>query len=168
MRNTKDKPEDSVLRQIAGLRTMSHDELTDLWRTLIGGDPPAYNRTFIVKRLAYRIQELHYGGLSEHARSTMTEALRSAGFDEDGRAPDARRRERDRKRMNGMPVVGTRLMREWNGSRYETTVVPGGFEYAGRKYKSLTAVALAITGTHWNGRAFFGIKSSGRDAGVAR
>jgi hypothetical protein len=53
-------------------------------------------------------------------------------------------------------------MREWNGCRYEVIVVPGGIEYAGRKYRSLTAVALAITGTHWNGKAFFGLKSGNR------
>jgi hypothetical protein len=61
-----------------------------------------------------------------------------------------------------VPVAGTRLVREWNGRTYEVTVVYGGFEYDGRRYRSLTAIATAITGTHWNGRAFFGLKESHR------
>jgi hypothetical protein len=51
-------------------------------------------------------------------------------------------------------------VREWKGRTYEVTVVHGGFEYEGRRYKSLTAIATTITGTHWNGRAFFGLKRS--------
>jgi hypothetical protein len=57
-----------------------------------------------------------------------------------------------------MPVVGTRLVREWRGERHEVTVVPGGFEYLGRLYRSLTAIAKVITGQHWNGRLFFGLR----------
>lgn len=158
----------SALKQVTELQNLTHAELRQRWRTLIGGDPPAYNRTFIMKHLAYRLQELHYGGLSERARSVMTDALRCGGFDEDGRMLGSRRTERDRKRMSSMPVIGTRLMREWNGRRYEAIVVPGGFEYDGRKHRSLTAVALAITGTHWNGRAFFGLKSPDQKGRSAR
>jgi hypothetical protein len=57
-----------------------------------------------------------------------------------------------------MPVVGTRLIRDWNDRRYEVTVTYGGFEFEGRRYRSLSAIAKVITGTHWNGRAFFGLK----------
>ena len=56
---------DSVLRQVADLKNLTHDELKDLWKTLNGGEPPAYNRKYIVSRLAYRIQEIAYGGLSD-------------------------------------------------------------------------------------------------------
>lgn len=155
----------SVLRQIADLQNLSHDELRQLWRTLIGGDPPAYNRTFIVSRLTYRIQELACGGLSERARRTMREVLDENGFDENACDGGARRRQRDRKRKEGMPVLGTRFVREWNGRRYEVTVVNGGFEFEGRRYRSLTAITKAITGTHWNGRAFFGLRSDGAEKG---
>jgi hypothetical protein len=57
-----------------------------------------------------------------------------------------------------MPVVGTRLVREWNGIEHTVTVLRDGFEFAGRKYKSLSAIARAITGTRWNGWRFFGIR----------
>jgi len=149
---------DSVLKQIAGLESLNHEELVKLWRTLYGNDPTASNRPYLIKRLAYRIQELAYGGLSDNARKTMDEILDLHGFDENGGNLDSRRVEK--KRKVGVPVVGTRLVREWNGRTYEAIVVHGGFEYEGRRYRSLTAIATAITGTHWNGRAFFGLKKS--------
>ena len=105
--------------------------------------------------LLYRIC---YGGLSDKARKTMDEILDTQGYDENGGNMDSRRAER--KRKVGVPVIGTRLVREWNGCSYGAIVVHGGFEYEGRRYKSLTAIATAITGTHWNGRAFFGLKKS--------
>lgn len=54
-------------------------------------------------------------------------------------------------------MAGTRLVREWNGIEHTVTVLRDGFEFEGRKYKSLSAIARAITGTRWNGRRFFGI-----------
>jgi hypothetical protein len=149
---------DSVLKQIADLHNLSYEELQQLWLTLYGKEPAASNRRYLMKRLAYRIQEIAYGGLSENAHNTMNDILNIHGFDENGGNLDGRRAEK--KRKVGVPVVGTRLVREWKGRTYEVTVVHGGFEYEGRRYKSLTAIATTITGTHWNGRAFFGLKRS--------
>ena len=155
---TKNRVDSSVLKQIADLDNLSHEELCKLWRTLYGKGPMAFNRPYLIKRLAYRIQELAYGGLSERARKTMDDILDAHGFDENGGDQAAKRKER--KRKAGMPVVGTRLVREWNGRTYEVTVVHGGFEYEGCRYRSLTAITKVITGTHWNGRAFWGLKKS--------
>ena len=155
---TKDGTESSVLKQIADLDNLSHEDLCKLWRTLYGKEPAASNRPYLIKRLAYRIQEIAYGGISDKARRTMDEIIDMHGFDENGGSLDGRRTEK--KRKAGMPVVGTRLVREWNGRTYEVTVIHGGFDYEGRRYRSLTAIATAITGTHWNGRAFFGLKKS--------
>jgi hypothetical protein len=55
-------------------------------------------------------------------------------------------------------MIGTRLVRDWNGQRYDVLVTHDGFEFEGRPYKSLTAIAKAITGTHWNGPHFFGLR----------
>lgn len=150
--------DNSVLKQIADLGNLSHERLCSLWRTLYGKEPTATNRPYLTKRLAYRIQEIAYGGLSEKARTTMEEILDARGFDGNGGNMDTRRAEK--KRKTGVPVVGTKLARDWNGRRYTATVVYGGFEYEGKRYKSLTAIATAITGTHWNGRAFFGLKKA--------
>ena len=153
---------DSTLRQIAQLNKLSFLELQARWRSLLGAEPPAYHRRFLVKRLAYRIQELAYGGLSETTRAQMADILQDAGLDEQASIPG---RGRMPKRPQDLLLAGTRLVREWNGRRYEVTVTATGFEFEGRPYRSLTAVAKAITGTHWSGRAFFGLvngKESGR------
>ena len=162
---TISRTDDSVLKQIADLQNLSYEELVKLWKTLFGKDPTASNRPYLLKRLAYRIQEIAYGGLSDKARKTMDEILDTNGFDKNGGNLDERRMEK--KRKVGVPVAGTRLKREWNGSSYEVTVVHGGFEYEGCRYKSLTAIATAITGTHRNGRAFFGLKKSYEKKGRA-
>ncbi|MFV1877700.1 DUF2924 domain-containing protein [Nioella sp.] len=60
------------------------------------------------------------------------------------------------------PVVGTKLIREWDGVAHTVTVLKDGFEWDGRRYKSLSAVARAITGTRWNGYRFFGLRERKR------
>lgn len=148
-----------VLAQIAELQELSHAELHERWRALYGAEPPTYNRALLIKRLAYRVQELAHGGLSEFARAELRRHMQAESLDAEA-AEVARLKRRQRK--NGMPVAGTRLIREWQGRRYEVTVVDGGFEYEGRRYRSLTAITKAITGTHWNGPAFFGLRKPER------
>ena len=149
----------NVLKQILDLQNLSHSELVSLWRTLCGNEPPASNRRFIIKRLAYRIQEIAYGGLSQEAHSTMDAILKRHDYNENGMPKAASSKTQA---MKDMPIIGSKLFREWNGRRYEVTTLRDGFEYEGRKYRSLSAIATTITGTHWNGRAFFGL--AGRNA----
>lgn len=148
-----------VLRQIAELQRLPMQELTERWRVLIGGEAPPYNKAFVLQRLTCRIQELAYGGLPMAAFQDMDRVLTTVGYDEVGGERDAARAATmAAHRKPGLPVVGTRLVREWNEARYEVLVTHDGFEYAGRPYKSLTAIAKAITGTHWNGPQFFGLR----------
>ena len=146
---------DSVLRQVADLQNLTYEQLKELWRTLNGGEPPAYNRQYITKRLAYRIQEIAYGGLSDDAHEKMGAALKRHGYNEDGMP--ARTGDRRVSSSRNLPVIGSKIVREWNGRRYEVIALRDGFEFEGRKYRSLTAIVKAITGTHWNGRKFFGV-----------
>jgi hypothetical protein len=141
-----------VLKQVSELPHLPTAALKERWRILYGREPPANNREYLVRRLAYRIQELAFGGLKDETR----ERLRQAAQDDNpgGRTGRARRR---RRRLDGIPMLGTRLVREWNGGRYEVTVVREGFEHQGRVYRSLSAVAKTITGSHLSGRAFFGV-----------
>ena len=74
----------------------------------------------------------------------------------DGRGIATRRIRHDVK-----PVAGTRLMREYQGVQHSVTVTGDGYEYQGRPYRSLSAIARAITGTRWNGLLFFGLRSRG-------
>jgi hypothetical protein len=151
----------SIVKQIAGLQRQSVPELKERWRDLFGTEAPAYNRAFLVKRLAYRLQELTHGGLSAATQAKMKDILRGAGLTEDGLTPGTGR---SAKRTPNRPILGTRLVRTWRGDRHEVTVVQGGYEYQGRRYRSLTAITELITGTHWNGPAFFGLRTKRAEA----
>jgi hypothetical protein len=139
----------TVLAQIAALKAKSTSELRDMWRELFDQELPFLGRRYLEDRLAYRIQELHFGGLSERARRKL-DALA------DQLDPKAARR-----RDPGRPVAGTRLVREWKGVEHVVTVREHDFEYDGRPYKSLSAIAREIAGSRWNGWLFFGLRHSG-------
>ena len=96
--------------------------------------------------------------------ATLRERLRQAAQNDNPGSRTSRARRR-RRQLDGIPMLGTRLVREWNGLRHEVTATEGGFEYAGRKYKSLSAVAKAITGAHWSGPQFFGLRTPRKDGG---
>ena len=141
----------NVLNQLAELDNLSISELKKKWRSLFETEPPRYNRTFLVKRLAYRIQELAYGGLSDETKARMDGILKTAGCDELGRLPH--------KKNSSAYLPGTSFIREWRGERHEVLVLADGFEYRGRQFKSLSAIAREITGTRWNGPLFFGVRN---------
>jgi hypothetical protein len=147
---TTDEP---ILARLAALKAMSVNELKAEWQALFDAPAPNNSRTFLEGRLAYRIQELTYGGpdkqtrrlldlLADEVEGTLTRKAQIA---------DPRN-----------PVVGTKLIREWNGVAHTVTVLREGFDWDGRRYKSLSAVARAITGTRWNGYRFFGLRAATR------
>lgn len=139
----------TVLMRLVALKTMSVVDLKAEWRGLFGADAPNNSRAFLELRLGYRIQELAFGGPSREA-VRLLDAL----ADELNGMPGRKKLIRESR----MPVVGTRLVREWNGVEHTVTVLRDGFEFEGRKYKSLSAIARAIAGTRWNGWRFFGIR----------
>lgn len=139
----------TLLQRLAALKTAATAELKALWRQLFETEAPPYNRRFLESRLAYRLQELSCGGLEPETVGR----LEAIGNDLDGGNIVQRRIRTDR-----MPIAGTRLVREWQGVDHTVTVRRDGFEWQGRPYKSLSAIARAITGTRWNGWLFFGLK----------
>lgn len=143
---------DKVLQRIVALRAMPIDKLKQTWRDLYQTEPPAYNRKHLENRLAYRIQELAYGGL----KPATVKRLEELGEQMDGGNPRVRSR-----RVDGRPVAGTKLIREWQGTAHEVIIHVDHFEYEGRSYKSLSHIAKHITGTVWNGWAFFGLRKVG-------
>jgi hypothetical protein len=140
---------DKVLQRIVALKAMPIDKLKQTWRDLYQSEPPAYNRKHLENRLAYRIQELAYGGLKQ----STVKRLEELGEQLDGGNPRVRSR-----RVDGRPVAGTKLIREWQGTAHEVIIHVDHFEYEGRPYKSLSHIARHITGTVWNGWAFFGLR----------
>jgi hypothetical protein len=146
---------DPIPARLAALKTMALPELKAQWRELFGTEPPGYNRRFLESRLGYRIQELAFGGLKPETIRRL-EAL--------GEQFAARNVTSRRVRHDATPIAGTRLIREWQGVEHTVTVLTDGYEWQGRPYRSLSAIARAITGTRWNGPLFFGIRNHRRAA----
>lgn len=145
-------PKQDVLGRLAALKTASTAELKGEWRALFGNEPPAYSRKFLEARLGYRIQELGLGGL----RAETVAKLEALGEQIDGKNVTLRRTHQHQR-----PLVGTRLVRDWQGVEHVVTVTRDGFEWQGRPYQSLSSVARAISGTRWNGWTFFGLRGRG-------
>src|SRR5512147_3225927 len=118
---------DSMLAQVAALPEKSMADLKQLWRDLYDREPPLYNKPFLVKRLAYRIQELAYGGLSARAEAKLDRLIDEEEARLNGTLP---------KRRGDRPIAGTRLIRKWQGVEHTVTVLTDGYEYQGRRYKS--------------------------------
>jgi len=173
MNQTRSKTE-PILKQLADLETMPTEDLRKLWDKLhepqsqkANDDDkmpashhrsPRFNRQFLIKRLAYRIQELAFGGLDEKISRRMGRLLDDEGYDDLGV------KSRSKKIKPGDALLpGTLLAREWQGERHEVIVGEDrNFEYRGIPYRSLSAVARAITGTRWNGPKFFGCREGSR------
>ena len=131
--------------------------LRDAWRRHHRALPPRrLSRDLLMRAVAYKLQEQVHGGLSKAARRRLRALVQA--FAETGRvAPD-----------NGAKVrPGTRLVREWRGRTHVVTATESGFDYDGEAYGSLTAIAQRITGAHWSGPRFFGLRPSGESASAA-
>ncbi|MBN9086702.1 MAG: DUF2924 domain-containing protein [Reyranella sp.] len=138
-----------VLAQIAALAKASLPDLKAQYNDLFGAEATGINRAFLERRIAYKLQELAFGGLSQPVVAQLDALARAA---DKGSTPRTRMRAQDR------PIAGTRLLRVWNGVEHSVTVLQTGFEYQGRPFTSLSAIAKHITGTPWNGPAFFGLR----------
>jgi hypothetical protein len=133
----------------------STDELHREWRRLYRSEPPRISRNLLIRGIGYRLQEIEHGGLGKSTLrklKTLAKMFRTTGRV----GPDP-----------GLSLKpGARLVREWHGHTHTVTVTEDGFEYAGMSYPSLTKVAAKITGIHWSGPRFFGLKASnGRRSG---
>ena len=146
---------DPIPARLAALKTAPTLDLKKQWRDLFATEPPPFNRRYLESRLAYRIQELAYGGL----KPETVRRLERLGEELDGGV-----RKKSRIRADMRPITGTRLLRDWQGVEQIVTVTADGFDWQGRPYKSLSAIARAITGTRWNGWVFFGLKNHRRTA----
>ncbi len=148
----------SIPAQIARLQKMPVAELREEWKRLYDGEEPRVsNRVWLWKRLAWRVQELEYGGLSDAALQRLEELMPTAELvlrNPPGKKqspPASVERVRDRR----IPQPGTVLLRRYKGQAIAVNVLENGFEWEGRQYRSLTAVAKEVTESHLNGLRFF-------------
>ena len=147
------KTREPILARLAALKAMSVNELKAEWQALYDAPAPNNSRNFLEGRLAYRIQELTYGGPDKQTRRLLDLLADEVDGTLTRKAQIADPRN---------PVVGTKLIREWDGVAHTVTVLREGFDWDGRRFKSLSAVARAITGTRWNGYRFFGLRERKR------
>jgi hypothetical protein len=142
----------AMAARIAGLGSWSWPDLTKEWRRLYGTNPLVINRRFVEKRIAYRWQEIEFEktdpGLLARNKRRIDELIATGQL--------------KRQPVGGVPVPGTVLIRVYDGVEHRVLVLATGeFEYAGKRYPSLSMVARIITGTRWSGPAFFGLRKAG-------
>jgi hypothetical protein len=161
----------NVGKEVAALRRMSLDELRAKDAELFGEEAwSANNRVYLVKRIAWRMQALAEGDLSERARRRAAELANDADLRLSpprpariARAPVVRAHPTARRPKKDSPQLrpGTILARKYRGEMLEVRVLAQGFEFEGAIYPSLSAVAKAITGSHCSGHLFFRLTDKG-------
>jgi len=161
----------NVEKELAALRRMPVTDLRSRYAEVFGEATKTHHKEWLVKRIIWRIQALAEGDLSERARQRAAELANDADLRRTApRAPSSgstvvptlttaaqRQSPSDRR----LPLPGTTLRREYKGETLEVNVLPTGFAYEGETYKSLSAVAKKITGSHCNGYLFFRLKKDG-------
>lgn len=170
---------DDMPSQLAALETMNVPALAEKYRELYGEPTRSRNRAYLKKRLAWRIEAHFQGGLSQSAltrieqlgdqlperwqmRLAQPASEAATTSDEDVTSTTTPKVVAAEPRDPRVPPPGTILRRVFDGTTHEVTVCPEGFEYAGQRHKTLSAIATLITGTRWNGFLFFGLNK--RDA----
>ena len=150
--------------QLGSLRLQ---QLRARYREVFGEDARTAHKHHLVRQIAWRLQVQAQGDLSERARRRALEIANDADLKHqvpphwDGQPPAARS-SRPVRRARRIPAAGTVLRRVYRNRTVVVKILPDGFEYEGRRYGSLSAVARAATGTRWNGLLFFGLTQRGK------
>jgi hypothetical protein len=155
----------AVLKEIESLRRLSVGGLREKYRAVFGEDSRSHHKDFLFRRIAWRLQAVAEGDLSERARRRAMEIANDADLriraPKDFGPKDVARRTVvgiiDGKRDCRLPEPGTLVTREFKGRTFVVKVLADSFEYEGRRYTSLSAIASEITGTRWNGFSFFAL-----------
>lgn len=146
----------ALAQKLQAIEAMDYGSLREAWTRLYAVPPPArVGRDLLQLGIAWKLQEQAYGGIRPALRRRL--AALAAKVEETGDVP------RDR---TTRLKPGVKLVRDWNGSTHTVTVLEEGFEWQGRTWRSLTGIAGSITGVHWSGPRFFGLK--GKEAVLVR
>jgi len=164
--------QESVLAQIVALNRMSISELREKWSEVFDDAPESRHKAYLFQRIAWRIQELAHGRsesghpgpddhLIGHFRPRQSRQCRAKVQKPHPKSPGPRLW---LARDSRIPIAGTIITKTYKGHEITVRVLERGFEHQGQQYRSLSAVAKAVTGTSWNGYSFFGL-SAGKDLG---
>jgi hypothetical protein len=164
----------NIAREVAALKRMTVKELRGRYVEVFGEATRSGNKDWLWKRIAWRMQANAEGGLTERARRRAEELANDTDLrirppvapaetgDIGVATTTAFRIEPD----DRLPMPGTILTRRYKGRLIQVTVLPKGFDYQGEVFRSLSAVAKAVTGSHWNGLLFFDLPRPGKEAVV--
>ena len=162
----------NIDKEVKTLKSMCVADLREKYQDVFGENPRSSHKDFLIKRIAWRMQALAEGGLSERARRRAEELANDAdlrirapkGFYKQATTSASERttvRSFSPSHDRRLPMPGTVLTREYQGEIIRVRVRDKGFEYEGQIYRSLTAVVKAVTGSHWNGFLFFNLGKNG-------
>jgi hypothetical protein len=141
---------DALTAEIAGLSKASTEDLRERWRILYGKEPSnQIGRSFLIRAIAYRLQEKACGGLKQATRRLLARVAREAAAGNSPKKPQLRQAQAE-----------TVLIREWQGAAHRVTMLHDGVSFHGKRYRSLSEVAREITGSRWSGPRFFGLRLS--------
>jgi hypothetical protein len=126
---------------------------------LFGEASRSNHKQFLVRRIAWRIQAVAEGDLSDRARERALSLARDADLRLSAPQDSSNVATQGRHRDSRLPAVGTILKRTFRDQSVTVRVLEKGFQYEGNVYRSLSAVARHVSGTHWNGFSFFGLHS---------
>ena len=157
----------AILEEVENLRRASVARLCEKYREVFQQEARSRHRAHLFRKIAWRLQALAEGDLSERARRRAQEIARDADlriiaprdfFTVGGERIGAVFGDRSKRKQDPrLPMVGTVLRRHWKGRTILVEVLENGFRYEKRQYSSLSNIAVEITGTRWNGFAFFGL-----------
>jgi hypothetical protein len=151
-------PQKPIIEQIMALKEASLETIQARYSALFGeGSPCSNNKAYLWRKIAYRLQEIEYGGLSPETQSRISALIER--YDPVNnkmlRTQTAPGKDKTNGRDTRLPIPGAIIRKEYKGQVLEVKVLEKGFEYQGQTYKTLSAVAKVVTGDHWNGYLFF-------------
>ena len=148
----------NIAARIARLQHLTPKELREQYLTVYGESSRSGNKSYLLKRIAWRMQANAEGDLPERARKRASELARDADLRLNPPQVDVHQDETYVSAPQpGLPMPGTMLRRDYKGRTILVTVLDKGFEFEGEYFRSLSAIAKHVTGSHWNGRLFFGL-----------
>lgn len=153
----------TVAAEVSRLETMSVNQLAKRFEEVFGEQCRSRHKRYLIRRIAWRLQANAEGGLTERARKRAEELANDAEIrvtpprENKSKGDDARPTtiKMDSGRDKRLPPPGNWIEREYKGRMIRVMVVTDGFEYEGERYRSLSAIAKAVTGSHINGFLFF-------------
>jgi len=147
------------MNEIMALKNAPAEELLKRYKELYGEDATGTHKTYLWRKVAYKLQEHKNGGLSAKAKGKLKalieefDPINNKALRPDRPMVSQQASVKDKR----LPIPGTVITKEYRDAKYQVKVLEKGFEYNGKIYKTLSAIAKEITGAHWNGYLFFNL-----------